>query len=99
MMDVGSTEGYESLEALINSIYVADYQTFFRALAEVEVQFLSRDRLLAEHKAWFVREMRRRAYAQLLESYRVVSLQNMADSFGVSVDWLDRSVPLFELSL
>lgn len=98
MMDVGSTEGYESLEALINSIYVADYQSFFRALAEVEVKFLSRDRLLAEHKPWFVREMRRRAYAQLLESYRVVSLQNMADSFGVSVDWLDRYVPRDSLS-
>lgn len=54
MMDVGSTEGYESLETLINSIYVCDYQSFFRALAEVESTFLSRDRLLAEHKAWYV---------------------------------------------
>jgi 26S proteasome regulatory subunit N7 len=34
--------------------------------------------------------MRRHAYSQLLESYRVVSLQNMADQFGVSVEWLDR---------
>ena len=38
----------------------------------------------------FVREMRRHAYTQLLESYRVVSLQSMADQFGVSIEWLDR---------
>lgn len=90
MLDVGNTEGYESLETFINSFYTADYRSFFRSLAEVEENFLSRDWVLAEHKAWYVREMRRKAYAQLLESYRVVSLQNMADQFGVSVDWLDR---------
>lgn len=90
MVDVGDTEGYESLETLINSFYTCDYKSFFRSLAEVEERFLSRDRILSEHKPWFVREMRRRAYTQLLESYRVVSLQNMADQFGVSVDWLDR---------
>jgi 26S proteasome regulatory subunit N7 len=43
----------------------------------------------------FVREMRRHAYTQLLESYRVVSLENMASQFGVSVDWLDRDLSKF----
>ncbi|KAI5800049.1 26S proteasome subunit RPN7-domain-containing protein [Geopyxis carbonaria] len=95
MIDVGSLEGYESLETLINSFYTCDYKSFFTSLAEVEEKFLNRDRILAEHKAWYVREMRRRAYTQLLESYRVVSLQNMADQFGVSVDWLDRDLSKF----
>lgn len=54
MIDVGDTEGYESLDTLIKSFHGCDYKSFFRALAEVEDKFLSRDRILAEHKAWFV---------------------------------------------
>jgi 26S proteasome regulatory subunit N7 len=92
MIDVesGETEGYESLGTMVNSLYTCDYKSFFIGLAEVEQRFLTRDRIMAEHKAWYVREMRRRAYAQLLESYRVVSLKNMADAFGVKKEWLDK---------
>lgn len=43
----------------------------------------------------YVREMRRRAYAQLLESYRIVGLESMANAFGVSVDWLARDLSKF----
>ncbi|KAG0125099.1 26S proteasome subunit RPN7-domain-containing protein [Tuber indicum] len=89
------TEGYSSLESLVNSLYLCEYKSFFVALADVEERFLSRDRILAEHKAWYVREMRRRAYAQLLESYRVVGLESMANAFGVSVEWLDRDLSKF----
>jgi 26S proteasome regulatory subunit N7 len=55
MVDASSnTEGFESLEMLINSFYTCDYKSFFISLAEVEDRFLSKDRLLAEHKAWCV---------------------------------------------
>ncbi|KAF8473858.1 26S proteasome subunit RPN7-domain-containing protein [Kalaharituber pfeilii] len=87
--------GFTSLETLVNSLYTCDYKRFFVALAEVEEKFLKRDRILCEHKQWYVREMRRRAYAQLLESYRVVGLESMANAFGVSVDWLDRDLSRF----
>ncbi|CAZ85592.1 unnamed protein product [Tuber melanosporum] len=92
---LADTEGYSSLESLVNSLYLCEYKGFFVALADVEERFLSRDRILAEHKAWYVREMRRRAYAQLLESYRVVGLESMANAFGVSVEWLDRDLSKF----
>lgn len=48
------TEGYSSLESLVNSLYLCEYKSFFVALADVEERFLSRDRILAEHKAWYV---------------------------------------------
>lgn len=54
MADIGNTEGFESLETLINSFYTCDYKSFFLSLAEVEEKFLSRDRVLAEHKPWSV---------------------------------------------
>jgi 26S proteasome regulatory subunit N7 len=81
---------FSPLANLVSSLYNGDYRSFFLALAAVEDQFLSQDRYLYEHRAWFVREMRLRGYQQLLQSYRVVGLNSMANDFGVTVDFLDR---------
>lgn len=81
---------FSPLANLVNSLYNGNYQIFFRALAAVEDNFLTQDRYLYEHRAWFVREMRLRAYQQLLQSYRIVGLKSMANDFGVTVDFLDR---------
>lgn len=93
--ELGATESelavdFSSLALLVNSLYQGNYKGFFRALAAVEQQFLTQDRYLLEHKNWFIREMRLRAYQQLLQSYRVVGLESMANDFGVTVDFLDR---------
>ncbi|KAF8434472.1 26S proteasome subunit RPN7-domain-containing protein [Terfezia claveryi] len=87
--------GFTSLETLVNSLYTCDYKRYFVALAEVEEKFLKRDRILSEHRMWYVREMRKKSYAQLLESYRVVGLESMANAFGVSVEWLDKDLSKF----
>lgn len=81
---------FSSLSTLVNSLYAGNYRPFFGALGTVEQAFLSQDKYLAEHRAWYVREMRLRAYQQLLQSYRVVGLASMANDFGVSVDYLDK---------
>ncbi|KAK4166505.1 26S proteasome subunit RPN7-domain-containing protein [Cladorrhinum sp. PSN259] len=83
------------LAQLVSSLYNGRYKLFFQALALVEEQFLTQDRYLHEHKNWFVREMRLRAYQQLLQSYRVVGLDSMANDFGVTVDFLDRDLAKF----
>ncbi|KAI5255282.1 PCI-domain-containing protein [Aureobasidium subglaciale] len=86
---------FSSLALMIRSLYSGHYQNFFQSLSTVETQFLAQDRYLYEHRRWFVKEMRLRAYAQLLQSYKVVGLESMAQSFGVSVDWLDRDLAPF----
>lgn len=83
---------FSPLALLVSSLYNGNYKTFFQSLASVEEQFLTQDRYLHEHKNWFIREMRLRAYQQLLQSYRVVGLDSMAHDFGVTVDFLDRYV-------
>lgn len=83
---------FSPLANLVNSLYNGNYRSFFVALAGVEDEFLNQDRYLYEHRAWFVREMRLRAYQQLLQSYRVVGLTSMANDFGVTVDYLDRDL-------
>ncbi|KAJ4393689.1 proteasome regulatory particle subunit [Gnomoniopsis smithogilvyi] len=86
---------FSPLAMLVSSLYSGRYKTFFQALANVEEQFLTQDRYLHEHKNWFIREMRLRAYQQLLQSYRVVGLESMASQFGVTVDFLDRDLAKF----
>jgi hypothetical protein len=53
------------------------------------------DRIFAEHARFYVREMRVKAYSQLLQSYRSVTLDSMAASFGVSVPFIDRELSRF----
>lgn len=63
--------------------------------AEVETHQLLTSRLLSPHARYYVREMRIKAYAQLLESYRSVTLKNFCEAFGVGQDWMDALVSLF----
>lgn len=64
--------------------------TFFSLLtAEVEQTHLIPSRVLAPHARYYVREMRIIAYAQLLESYRSLTLDNMCSAFGVSPEFID----------
>ncbi|GAB7349275.1 hypothetical protein MBLNU459_g8421t1 [Dothideomycetes sp. NU459] len=86
---------FSPLAKMIQSLYAGQYQQFFGALSAVETNFLAQDRYLYEHRRWYVKEMRLRAYAQLLQSYKVVGLESMAQSFGVSVNWLDRDLAPF----
>jgi len=61
----------------------------FSNAAKVE-DFLKQDRLLSPHCRYYVREMRIHGYTQLLESYRSLTLQYMANAFGVSEDFIDK---------
>lgn len=55
----------------------------------METAHLLPSRLLSVHTRYYVREMRIKAYKQLLESYRSVELQKLAEAFGVTAGWLD----------
>jgi len=70
------------------SLYNCQYAEFFQCLGKVET-VLKEDRYMAPHYAFYVREMKIKAYAQLLESYRSLTLKYMADAFGVTEDYMD----------
>uniref|UniRef100_T1JEI6 Oxysterol-binding protein n=1 Tax=Strigamia maritima TaxID=126957 RepID=T1JEI6_STRMM len=93
-------KGSEILEVLHNtpdvreylfSLYNCQYAQFFKKLAYVE-QLMRQDRLFAPHYRYYVREMRILAYTQLLESYRSLTLQYMADTFGVTIGFVDKEL-------
>lgn len=79
---------------LITSLIECNYSEFFSALAGTTEE-LKRDQWLSTHVKFFCREMRIRAYAQLLQSYKSVQLKSMAEAFGVTVEFLDKEISRF----
>ncbi|KAK3739537.1 hypothetical protein QZH41_016212 [Actinostola sp. cb2023] len=82
------------IKKFLLSFYNCHYDEFFKALAEVE-HILKQDRLMSPHCRYYVREMRILAYTQLLESYRSLTLEYMANAFGVSQSFIDRELSRF----
>ncbi|KAK0543861.1 proteasome regulatory particle subunit [Tilletia horrida] len=83
------------LRTFMTSLHGGDYASFFRALADVEQTHVLPSRVLHPHARYYTRELRIIAYAQLLESYKSLTLENMAAAFGVSVDFIDRELARF----
>jgi len=75
-------------------LYGCDYLPFFPALVKA-VDVLRGHWLLSEHADYVCRELRIRAYSQMLESYRSLQLKAMAKAFGVSEEFMDRELARF----
>jgi len=69
-------------------------KTFFLALLEIS-DFLAKDRFLAPHRNYIIKEMRAKVYNQYLAAYKSVRLASMAKSFGVSTNFIDNELCLF----
>eukprot|EP00891_Asterochloris_glomerata_P007406 jgi/Astpho2/7406/fgenesh1_pm.00114_%23_14_t len=82
------------LTQYLNALYGCRYADFFAAFADV-ITRISSDRYLQPHLRYYVREVRVVAYSQFLDSYKSVTLDSMAASFGVSTDFLDRELAEF----
>ncbi|KAK4699317.1 26S proteasome regulatory subunit N7, partial [Phenoliferia sp. Uapishka_3] len=84
-----------TLSSFTDSLYKCEYATFFRSLAQIEEHHLLPSRLLSVHARYYVREMRIKAYAQLLESYRSLTMANLCSAFGVSEEFIDADLSRF----
>eukprot|EP00934_Nitzschia_sp_Nitz4_P000264 Nitzschia sp. Nitz4//scaffold70_size99833//23601//25011//NITZ4_004588-RA/size99833-snap-gene-0.129-mRNA-1//1//CDS//3329557114//264//frame0 len=79
---------------LIRSLYDCDYKSYLHAMLAME-PILQADRYLHPHMAYWMRELHILAYKQFLDSYQSVTLQAMADAFGVSTDFIDHHASHF----
>ncbi|PIL28151.1 hypothetical protein GSI_09688 [Ganoderma sinense ZZ0214-1] len=84
-----------TLSELMKNLYDSHYDKFFVALATLEQTHLKPNRILAPHTRYYIREMRILAYNQLLESYRSLTLESLARSFGMSIDFVDNELSRF----
>lgn len=83
------------LSTFTKSLYETDYSQFFSSLASLEEQYLLPNPILAPHARFYVREMRIKAYAQILESYRSLTIERMSKAFGVGPAFLDTDLSRF----
>ena len=58
-------------------------------------QLLKKDRYFFPHYAFYVREMKIKGYAQLLESYRSLTLKYMSEAFNVTEEYMDKELSRF----
>jgi len=82
------------VQRYLTAFYNCHYGDFFQCLADVE-QVAKNDRFMHPHYAYYVREMKIKVFAQLLESYRSLTLTYMAEAFGVTEEYMDRELSRF----
>lgn len=82
------------LKEFLDSFYNSKYKAFMEHFVYV-IDHVRRDRYLSRHVKYFMRMMRLNAYRQFLASYRSVTLQAMAEAFGVSAEFIDGELASF----
>ncbi|KAJ8942004.1 hypothetical protein NQ314_010233 [Rhamnusium bicolor] len=80
-----------TLKEYLFSLYECEYKRFFERLAEVETM-MREDMLLHKHYSFYIREMKIKAYDQLLSTYISVNLSYMANQFGVSSEYIENDI-------
>ena len=82
------------LQKFLNSFYDGEYAEFLVELYHI-IQMLKKDFYLSKHYNFFINEMRIKVYSQFLQSYRTVTIENMANVFGVSTNFIDAELSNF----
>lgn len=82
------------LRQYLESFYNCEYKAFFEAFVEI-IDAIKRDPYLTGHANFFIKEMRLVAYRQYLESFKSVTIENMARAFGVSAEFIDKELSNF----
>lgn len=75
-----------------NAVFGMNYRHFFELLVRLNDQYLAPDVLLSRHRQHLLKRARIVIYTLFLESYKTVKLKKMAESFGVSLEFLDRGI-------
>jgi 26S proteasome regulatory subunit N7 len=76
------------------SMYHLKYAQFFDALAALETR-MKTDIWFARHLSYLIKELRVKVYAQFLEPYEAVDIGKMANSFGVTPQFIEAEMKRF----
>lgn len=81
----------ESAYVLAEALYLCNYPVLFTSLARF-LDTVSEEVYLGRYRDLFCREIKLRAYQQLLKSYESLSLESMSNIFGVSIEFVERDL-------
>eukprot|EP00577_Skeletonema_sp_RCC1716_P014616 CAMPEP_0113430532 /NCGR_PEP_ID=MMETSP0013_2-20120614/33060_1 /TAXON_ID=2843 ORGANISM="Skeletonema costatum, Strain 1716" /NCGR_SAMPLE_ID=MMETSP0013_2 /ASSEMBLY_ACC=CAM_ASM_000158 /LENGTH=474 /DNA_ID=CAMNT_0000319381 /DNA_START=118 /DNA_END=1542 /DNA_ORIENTATION=- /assembly_acc=CAM_ASM_000158 len=79
---------------LANTLYECDYKAYLHTLVDLQPHLVA-NRYLQPHAGYILRELHVLAFQQFLDSYQSVTLESMATSFGVGVEFLDLQLSRF----
>jgi len=85
---------FPELREFVEALHECRYADFMKSLAWVETQICT-DPVFYPHYHHYVREMRIKAYVQLLRAYRSLSLNNIATTFGLTRDYIEDEISRF----
>jgi len=91
---VGVVGSLPPLGNMVRGLYDCEYAAFFQELGSFNSMLL-KDRYLARHARYLVRECRIKVYGQFLEAYKSVMVGTMAAAFGVRGEFLDAELSRF----
>ena len=80
------------LSDFTNAIYENKYSTFFPLLIDVNSEISMTDFLLSRHRSHLLKRARIVIFSLFLESYKTVKMVKMAQSFGISIEFLDKEL-------
>ncbi len=83
-----------NMHDFVHSIYDCEYKPYMQSLVAISNR-IRNDRYLGPHTVHILRECRILAYRQFLEAYRSVLMSSMAQSFGMSLEMLDKELSHF----
>jgi len=82
------------MKDFVTCLVKCDYINYFKLLIRV-MEFMKQDLLLHEHVYTYFRAMRLRGYAQYFVVYKTSTLAQLAERFGVSLEFVDRDIADF----
>jgi len=82
------------MKDFVTCLVKCDYINYFQLLLRV-MDFMKQDLLLHEHVYTYFRAMRLRGYTQYFVVYKTSTLAQLADVFGVSLEFVDRDIADF----
>ncbi|ELP94887.1 26S proteasome non-ATPase regulatory subunit, putative [Entamoeba invadens IP1] len=91
---ISASVQYPCLLNMGNALYKSDYATFISELKNTVVLMMN-EPILAKSADWFCKEMRIKAYVQIMRSYLAVRLDVFAQEFGLPVDFIEKELERF----
>ena len=71
------------------SLYLCNYAEFFTKLALIE-NYMEQHWFLSLHLKYYIKEMKLKAYQQVLTSYQSIHIHHLAKLFGVTQDFIEQ---------
>jgi len=82
------------MKDFVTCLVKCEYKNYFTLLINV-MEFMKQDLLLHEHVYTYFRAMRLRGYMQYFVVYKTSTLAQLANEFGVSLEFVDRDIADF----